>query len=124
MEENEKLLCEGIKSGFETLKTLTPGSEEYSEAVQSLERLYKLEIELTKAKTEAEVREQEDAHRKKECKSEVIRQYIRIGVDVIAVAAPIGYGIWVARTGFKFEETGTLISQTLRNSLPWYKPKM
>lgn len=124
MEANEVMLCEEIKSEFETLKTLQLGSEQHSEAVQSLERLIKLDIESKKVKAEAAACEREEAHRKKEHLTETILKGVGIGVSLIGIGAPICYGVWVADRGFKFEETGTYISQTLRNVLPWFKPKM
>ena len=49
-------------------------------------------------------------------------QYIRLGVDFLGIALPLGfYGIWMKR-GFRFEETGSITSQTMRHLIKWFKP--
>lgn len=57
----------------------------------------------------------------KELKSGVIGQYVRVGVEVLSVTAPlIFYGVWMKR-GFKFEEEGTITSQTFKGLIGKFK---
>lgn len=57
----------------------------------------------------------------KELKSNNVGTYVRVGVEVLAIAAPLAfYGVYMNK-GFKFEETGTFTSQTLKGLFGKFK---
>lgn len=131
---NEKeirdLLEEEIKSEFEKLKTLTPGSKEHSEAVDGVVKLYKLNLEETENNrafnlkcdetTNAEI---DLALRKEQAHDDRLNRYLRVGVEAAGVVLPlIFYGIWMKR-GFKFEETGTFTSQTFKGLISKFRTR-
>ena len=45
--ENKTLLNETLESGMESLKTMKPGSEEYTAAVNSLAKLHEMQMNET-----------------------------------------------------------------------------
>ena len=116
MDEIKVMLNEEIKAEIEKLNTLDAGSDEKSNAVDDLTKLYKLKIEEQKAAME---REEQDA-RRKEVKAD---RMVNIGLQVgLAVAGWIVYDVW-HRRGLKFEEEGTITSPWTRNLMSKMFPK-
>lgn len=105
--ETTNMLSEEIKNQFEKVKHLEPGSAEYSSAVEGLTKLYKLKIEETKNELDfeekAEERESENKHRK-----------IGYVLSALGLGLPLIFNsVWMYK-GFKFEENGTICSQTFK----------
>ena len=151
MSKNSKAVDLEILRATEYLNQLTPGSEEYTAAVESVAKLYKLRIEETKSnqefkdkqvsrKIEEKQREAENEARnmqefsnntyrdadlnlrQKQLDAERRSGYIRFGLTLLEIGAPlVFYGIWMAK-GFKFEETGNYTSTTFKNMFGKFKP--
>lgn len=132
--DNEKeirdLLEEEIKSEFEKLKTLTPGSKEHSEAVDGVVKLYKLNIEETENDRAFRLKCDESTNadfdlslRQEQARDDRLNRYLRVGVEAAGVVLPLMfYGIWMKR-GFKFEETGTFTSQTFKGLINKFRTR-
>lgn len=132
--DNEKeirdLLEEEIKSEFEKLKTLTPGSKEHSEAVDGVVKLYKLNIEETENDRAFNLKCDESTNaaidlglREAQAQNDRLNRYLRVGVEAAGVVLPLMfYGIWMKR-GFKFEETGTFTSQTFKGLINKFRTR-
>ena len=123
MDEINEMLEEEIKSEIDNLSLLEFGGKEHSDAVSSIEKLYKLRLESDKVKQCEESRDLEEAVKREEIKAESISRNLKIAAEVLGLVLTTGVGIWVTVKGFKFEETGTFCSTTLRNSIPWFKFK-
>lgn len=126
MNEIKELLEKEIVACIKDLSLLTVGSKEKSSAVEDLATLYKLRIEETKIELETsekiEARKSDDRIRMFQLDKEVIDRYLRLGIDVANVVAPMMfYAVWMDR-GFKFEETGTFTSNTFRGLFSRFKP--
>ena len=129
-DEMRDLLGEAIETEFLGLAALTKDEDRMkTEAVERIERLYKLrmaerEQELNRMDDSEKVLLEEREHELEVQKAKDQRwwQYIRLGVDFLGIALPLGfYGIWMKR-GFRFEETGSITSQTMRHLIKWFKP--
>ena len=132
--DNEKeirdLLEEEIKTEFEKLKSLTPGSKEHSEAVDGVVKLYKLNIEETENDRAFRLKCHESTNpdfdlslRQEQARDDRLNRYLRVGVEAAGVVLPLMfYGIWMKR-GFKFEETGTFTSQTFKGLINKFRTR-
>ena len=145
MEEIKNLLGSELKSQIENLSGLTPGSMEHSNAVESVKKLYSLRIEELKAEWEYserfDRREMEDAHLKREdelkekqFKSEEeykkkqidemrLERYFKYGVEVTLAIAGWVFFNHQTNKGYRFEQTGTILSQTFKSVLRGIKPR-
>ena len=150
MEEIKDLFGQELLSQIENLSNLSPGSQEHSAAVKSVNEMYKLRIEELKAEWEYsekfDRREMEEKHLKKEeelkekqlksdeefktnqlksdedFKKKQIEEmkserYFKYGVEVA-----LAIGGWVffncqTNKGYRFEQTGTILSHTFKNVL-------
>lgn len=57
----------------------------------------------------------------KELKHSTIGNYVRTGVEILAIGAPlVFYGVWMNK-GFEFEKEGTITSQTFKGLLGKFK---
>lgn len=105
--ETMSMLSGEIKNQFEKVNDYKPGTAEYTSAVESLTKLYKLKIEETKNELDYEEKverlEQENKHRK-----------IGYVFSALGLGLPLIFNsIWMYK-GFKFEENGTICSQTFK----------
>lgn len=151
MKEPKKLLREEIVNEISNLQSLTPGSEEHATAVESLAKLYKLNIEEIKCEqehmekietrnfeieqakldrslkerqidAEIENRDREDVFKRFQFDKQSIDQYIKYGLEAAGIVIPLMfYASWMKK-GFKFEETGTFTSTTFRGLFQKFKP--
>ena len=104
MDELNEMLTETVKSQIEDLKALQAGSEEHSNQVEDINKLYQL------------LNDQEERNNKR------FDRWMEAAVDFAGVVLPLGfYGIWMKR-GFKFEETGAFSSTTFKNLIRFFKP--
>ena len=133
-------LEEEILSSLENLSGLAPGSEEYKEAINGIDKLYRLGIDDAKAEVEAnekissredqtnirsrelELREKEielrdrEAEMDKEVKDkEAKREIAKTAVNASISIASLVTSVVMITKGFEFEETGCLKSTTFRN---------
>ena len=100
MEETKKRLDEEIVAAFECLKRLTPDDENYTEAAKNLETLIKLRAEM-------EEKTDEKSEKRKD-------RFIKIGLEVLGIGAPLVFcGRWMKK-GFQFEKEGTFTSDTFK----------
>lgn len=123
MRDNETMLSEEIKSQIDKVGKLETGTQEHSMEVANLERLYKLELESKKVKMEAEANEREEKFRRDQLKSDTISRNVKTGVEAFAAITTFATAIWFGVKGFKFEETGTYVSQTFKNVFGIFRPK-
>lgn len=134
MNEELKELLEGeIKNEIENLQSLTPGSKEHAEAVESLAKLYKINIEGVKLEgdfaeiyektcIEKEKLQDEREQKAKQLVEQNKDRWVRFGVDAAQIVLPlVFYGVWMKR-GFKFEESGTFTSNTFKGLIGKFKP--
>ena len=132
--DNEKeirdLLEEEIRSEFGKLSTLNLGRKEHSEAIDSVVKLYKLNIEETENEREFVRKSDESTNadielrlKETQARDDRLNRYLRVGVEAAGVVLPlVFYGIWMKR-GFKFEETGTFTSQTFKGLINKFKTR-
>lgn len=123
MDKNQEKLRIEIGEEIDELKNLEPGSQEYTAAVAGLEKLYKLDIESTRLKIEAENAEREEQFKAKQLKSDNFSRNFKTGAEIFGVIATTVSAAWFAIKGFKFEETGTIRSQIFKNGLSFFKIK-
>lgn len=116
MTEIRELLDEKIKTELENLDCLETGSDKKSSAVEDVTKLYKLQIEESRAENEQADKEAQRKEAKKD-------RWINVVTQVsLAIGGWIVYDIWNKR-GLKFEETGTVTSQWTRNLISKMTPK-
>jgi hypothetical protein len=150
-EELKELLGEEIKREIGDLKTMTPGSNEHSTAVESIAKLYRLKIDETKNQwdndekfnrrmmekeqycfdgklkekqfnSEVHIHERDERFKRDQLVEQVKDRYFKLGVEVASLVLPlVFYASWM-RKGFKFEETGTFTSTTFRGLFNRFKP--
>jgi len=126
MEEIKSLLEEEIKSEIQDLSNLQLGSKEKSAAIEDLAKLYKLNLDHTKAQWDLnekyDNRDDEVQLKKDQLAEQVKDRYFRLGVEAAGIILPlIFYAVWMKR-GFKFEENGTFTSTTFRGLFNRFRP--
>lgn len=103
MRETTIQLDEVLQAGLNGMNNLTVGSEEYETAANSV-------ATLIKAQEEIKSRELEETSRKKKERNEVILRGVDLGLKGIS----LGLFVLLTYKGWKFEETGTVISPTTK----------
>lgn len=103
-EKIDNSLQREIYKELENLKNLTPGSEEHAQAVESLKKLFEIKV---------------DDHNKTEKKFD---RYFKYGIASAEILLPLMFYAYWMRKGFKFEETGTITSNTFRNLINKFRP--
>ena len=101
----ETLLRDRVEKDIDGLENLELGSKEHSAAVEDVTKLADRVIEIMKCATSEEQNE-------KQTRKEMIIQSIKIALDGTIKAAEIAFLIWGIKNSFKFEESGTITSQT------------
>ena len=132
----EGLLDDVIKSELEKVKDSIMSPEEKRTMVEYLVKLNSIQTERKEVKrkeTELELKhlELEDkievqtddkAYKEVLAKREMLQTFVKGGIEVLGVVAPIMfYSAWMKR-GLKFEETGTYTSQTFKGLFGKFKP--
>lgn len=132
----EGLLDDVIKSELEKVKDSIMSPEEKRKMVDYLVKLNSIQTERKEVKhkeTELELKhlELEDkievqtddkAYKEVLVKREMLQTFVKSGIEVFGVVAPIMfYSAWMKR-GLKFEETGTYTSQTFKGLFGKFKP--
>ena len=144
-DKTKELLVKAIEKGFEDLEQIEDESEEKSEAVENIVKLYKLKIEENRneaqAKNDLEIRNKDLELKENQMKNDlkVSRKELRIkenqineqsmdrwvnfGIQVgLGLVGIFAYDRWYRR-GLKFEETGTITAPMTRNLLSKMLPK-
>lgn len=127
--EAKDLLEDELKTEFEKLSSMTPGTREHSAAVDSLATLYKLSIDETENDRAFRERCDKDIAMSKELQLKEAQleeqkkdRYFRLALESAGLILPlIFYGIWM-RKGFKFEQEGTFTSTTFRGLINRFRP--
>ena len=132
----EGLLDDVIKSELEKVKDSTMSPEEKRTMVEYLVKLNSIQTErkeIKRKETELELKhlELEDkievqtddkAYKEVLAKREMLQTFVKGGIEVFGVVAPIMfYSAWMKR-GLRFEETGTYTSQTFKGLFGKFKP--
>ena len=132
----EGLLDDVIKSELEKVKDSIMSPEEKKITVEYLVELNSIQTERKEVKrkeTELELKhlELEDkievqtddkAYKEVLMKREMLQTFVKGGIEVFGVVAPIMfYSAWMKR-GLRFEETGTYTSQTFKGLFGKFKP--
>lgn len=132
----EGLLDDVIKSELKKMKDSIMSPEEKRTMVEYLVKLNSIqterkevkrketELELKHLELEDKIEVQSDDKVYKEflVKREMLQTFVKGGIEVFGVVAPIMfYSAWMKR-GLKFEETGTYTSQTFKGLFGKFKP--
>ena len=115
MEDTKKMLEEAIENEFLELSNLPTGSQEKSEAIEALAKLYRLKIEENGCIADKKTEHGKLSEQKKD-------RYFKLGIAAAELIVPlIFYGVWMKK-GFQFEETGSLTSSTFRGLWNHFRP--
>ncbi len=100
--------------------------ENTKQAVEAIEKLYKLKIEERKVEGELyekqKTRENEEDVKNKELHEKRVDRWVNGAITVASTAASlVFYGIWMNK-GFKFEETGSFTSTTFKGLFNRFRP--
>ena len=132
----EGLLDDVIKFELEKVKDSIMSPEEKRTMVEYLVKLNSIqterkevkrketELELKRLELEDKIEVQSDDKVYKEVlvKREMLQTFVKGGIEVFGVVAPIMfYSAWMKR-GLRFEETGTYTSQTFKGLFGKFKP--
>lgn len=128
--EIRDLLEEEIRSEFGKVSSLQPGSKEHSEAIESLTKLYKLNIEEVENDRSFRQKSEESVNKDLELKLKAAEidesaktRYFRLAVEGVGIVLPlIFYGIWMKR-GFEFEKEGTFTSSTFKGLINKFRTR-
>lgn len=121
-----KKLDEVIETRLSELEYYDLDNEHIGDAVNAIEKLYKLRIDESKVTEELEekrkTRESEEMLKEKELREKKIdRWFGGIMTAATTAASLVFYGIWMKK-GFKFEETGTFTSTTFKGLFNRFRP--
>lgn len=127
MELNE-MMDKELKRRFEDLENMTTGSDEQGKATDNIVKLYKLRMDENEANVSKEADEDKLELEKHKLELEIAKadddKFIRILTVATGVGTTLlGFAVgshWYGR-GFKFEETGTICSSTLKGIMRDFK---
>lgn len=110
------LLGDELKSQIEDLKKLKNGSPEHTAAVESISKLYKALTEDIKTSEEIRIKEEQSNDEWKLKTNDMSKQktikICELALQALGVVGSLVFdSIWMNR-GFRFEETGTIMSKT------------
>ena len=132
----EGLLDDVIKSELEKVKDSIMSPEEKRTTVEYLVKLNciqterkevkrketELELKHLELEDKIEVQTDDKAYKEVLAKREMLQTFVKGGIEVFGVVAPIMfYSAWMKR-GLRFEETGTYTSQTFKGLFGKFKP--
>lgn len=99
--QTRRLLDERIEKEIELLDALSPNDPGYSAATNRLESLIKSRYDTV---------------------DNGISKWIKLGVDLVGIGAPlVFYGVWMKR-GLEFEKTGAFSSSVFRSLTSKFRP--
>lgn len=115
MDQTKDILEKQLRVEIEKISVMEDGSEEKSQTIDGINKLYRLMIDQEKNEADVEIEEIKT-------NTQTWIDRAKLAVDVIAIGAPlVFYGVWMGR-GFKFEETGTYTSRTFQGLTKFFKP--
>ena len=120
MELNE-MMDKELKRRFEDLENMTTGSDEQGKATDNIVKLYKLRMDENEQKASKEADEDKLQMEKRKYELEVAKADDDRRIRILTVVTGVGttmlgfaLGGHFYNKGFKFEETGTICSSTLK----------
>lgn len=132
--DTKEMLEEQIQKELAELQNLEVGSEEHVKACESISKLCKVLLEQTRDEAAfEEIVDREDLESKRFNLDKIYKEQeaaearkdrlIRYGIDIGGIVLPLIVYTGLIKTGFKFEETGTVTSSFFRNLINQVKPK-
>lgn len=110
----ETMLHDGIEDGFNELKKIQVGTEEYKSTVDGLTKLLDRAIEMDKidveAQTNADNRENETSIELEKIASDRKDRIIKNCLTAASIICTAGVTVWGSLKSWKFEETGVVTS--------------
>lgn len=97
----EQLAHEAIEEGFNELKEMEKGTEEYEQTINGITKLMDRAIEIDKLNIE---HEEKEAQRRDDKRDRIVKNFLT-GVSVVG---GLVVTVWGACKTWKFEETGTI----------------
>ena len=121
--ENKALLNETLESGIESLKTMKPGSDEYTAAVSSLAKLHEMQMNETAEENSKAAKEDELQMKRQQAEAEVQKADSDRKVEIMKLVAGAagsllmgGLFIWNQVNGWFNEEEGHIpLSPTFKD---------
>lgn len=121
--ENKTLLNETLESGMESLKTMKPGSEEYTAAVNSLAKLHEMQMNETAEENSKTAKEDELQLKWQQVKADVQKADSDRRVEILKTVGGIagtlimgGLFVWNQVNGWFNEEEGHIpLSPTFKD---------
>lgn len=124
----ETLLYKVIYRELEELENENLGAEERKAKVDEVTKLLDRASEMVRldieAEDKAEARKFEHELKLKQQKEETVDRWVRNGIAVFGVVAPLAVTVWGVKASFKFEETGTITTAMGRGLISKLLPKM
>lgn len=119
MDDNRRLMDRELGQLLSDAYMQSPDAEGYSGATERLSKLYKIRSDEVLAEKELALKKkqaaEEQALKERQADEARTQGWIRTAIEAAAVGLPAGIYVYGMLKGFKFEETGTITSQTLRN---------
>ncbi len=133
MSKVSEKLDERILEAEEHLSNLTPGTDSYSAAAESLNKLYRLRLDEIKADLEYKERFEsrkleerklnaEKEFKRAELKAQKKDRIFRYCIDIGASLLPFGGYLFLGLKGLEFETTGSITSPIIRAIFTGFKP--
>ena len=121
--ENKTLLNETLESGIESLKTMKPGSEEYTAAVSSLAKLHEMQMNETAEENSKNAKEDELVLKQHQLEAEASKADSDRKVEILKTVGGIagtlimgGLFVWNQVNGWLNEEEGHIpLSPTFKD---------
>lgn len=117
------MLDEEIERKLQFIKECKPGSDEEADAIEKLAQLHKLRSEEAKNE-QAESERYDDIDLKQaQLKSQAKDRWVNFGLQALVLVGGWIFSSYWLRTGYVFEETGTVRSPITRNLMNRAIPK-
>lgn len=130
MDNIEALLENEIRDELDELSKMQLGTKEHTDTVNNISKLVdklnelrkgsldsqKFDIEIQKASNEEILKDKEIEENKKS-------RRIRNGIEIAGIVVPAALAVWGTLKSFKFEETGTVVTQMGRGWINKLIPK-
>lgn len=126
-DKDSRIMLEGsVTKALEKLNTMELGSDEYGDALEQLETLYKLKQEDDKLSWDADI-EYKKMELEKDVKTDQNEQlikdrFVKLGINVAELILPLlAYGFWFNK-GLKFERGDAFSSLFVKGLIGKMKP--
>ena len=121
--ENKTLLNETLESGVESLKTMKPGSDEYTAAVNSLAKLHEMQMNETAEENSKNAKEDELQLKRQQSEADVQKadadrkvEVLKLVAGAVGTLAMGGLFVWNQVNGWLNEEEGHIpLSTTFKD---------